>query len=85
MQQLIRMMKEKTVMMSVGSLDECLVHASAWVAVNREAVVNHVVIQASAVSPRPLSQLREHDFDDISNHLHAYTFCYSLKYKRTKL
>lgn len=79
MQQLIRMMKEKTVMRVLESLDEYLVHAFVWVAVNRAAAVYHVAIQAIAVNPHPLSQLREHDFDDISDHLHAYTFYYSLK------
>lgn len=80
MQRLIRMMKEKTVMMVMESTDEYLAYAFVWVAVNWTAAVNHVVIRATAVNPHPLSQLHEHDFDDISNHLHAYTFYYSLKY-----
>lgn len=79
MQQSIRMMKEKIVMMVAESLDEYLVHAFVWVAVNQAAAVYHVVIRATAVNLHPLSQLHEHGFDDISNHLHAYTFYYSLK------
>lgn len=82
MQQSIRMMKEKTVMMVVGSPDDYLVHASVWVAVNRTIAVRHVAIRAIAVSLHPLSQLHAHDFDDISNRSDAYTFYYSLKYKR---
>lgn len=81
MQQLIRTMKEKTVMMVAENLGEYLVHVFVSVAVNRATAVYHVAIRATAVNPHPLSQLREHDFDDISNHLHAYTFYYSLKYR----
>lgn len=75
------MMKAKTVMMAMVSPDEYSVHAFVWVAVNRATAVYHVVILAIAANLRPLSQLHEHDFDDILNHLHAYTFYYSLKFK----
>lgn len=84
MQQSIRMMKEKTVMMVVGSPGGYLTRAFVWVAVNRTIVVRPVVIRAIAVSLHPLSQLRAHGFDDISNRSDAYTFYYSLKYKRAK-
>lgn len=83
MQQLIRMMKEKTAMMVVESPDEYLVHAFVWVAVNRTIAVRHVVIRATAVNLHPLSRRRERDFDGISNHSGVYTFYCSLEYKRT--
>lgn len=78
-QRSIRMTIEKTVMMAKVSLDEYLVHAFVWVAVSRAVAVYRVVTRATAANPRPLSQLHVHDFDDISNHLHAYTFYYSLE------
>lgn len=41
-------------------------------------VDERVAILAVVANLRPSNQLHVHDSDDISNHLHVYTFCYSL-------
>lgn len=65
--------------MMVKVTHEHLLHAFELVVVIRATAVNHEVTRAIVVNLHPLSQLHEHDFDGISNHLHAYTFCYSLE------